>query len=189
MKTTIRQCAAKGFTLIELLIVVIIIAIMAAIAIPQFGNSTAEATDAALDANLNTVRSAIELYRVQHGNKFPGQIAAAKAGGDCPADQTVALEANKAATFTAQLTGYSNKLGETCKVPAKGFDYGPYLRAIPRDPVTAANDAKGADVELVDAKLADPTKVTAGWQFSTLDGRFQMNSNAKDRNDVEFHKH
>jgi prepilin-type N-terminal cleavage/methylation domain-containing protein len=68
MQTTLRQRAMRGFTLIELLIVVIIIAILAAIAIPQFSNSSGDAQEAALDANLATMRSAIELYRVQHGN-------------------------------------------------------------------------------------------------------------------------
>jgi general secretion pathway protein G len=190
MKTTVRQFAAQGFTLIELLIVVIIIAIMAAIAIPQFGNSTAEATDAALDANLNTVRSAIELYRVQHNNKFPGLVAATAETTNCPTGQSTELTANTSATFVAQLTQYSNRSGQVCKVPATGFDYGPYLRAIPRDPVTAASDSKATDVALVSTALSNPANATTpGWQFSTLDGRFQMNSNGQDRNKVEYYKH
>ena len=189
MTTTFRQHAAKGFTLIELLIVVIIIAILAAIAIPQFGNSTGEATDAALDANLNTVRSAIELYRVQHNSKFPGQQAAADAGSTVCTGTSGALSADNAATFVAQLTRYSNRAGQTCTVPATGYDYGPYLRAIPRDPVTPASTAGGDAVDLTSSLLTNPSAVTPGWQFSTKDGRFQMNSNAKDRNNVEYYKH
>ena len=61
MSISLRQRAARGFTLIELLIVVIIIAILAAIAIPQFSNSSGDAQESALDANLATMRSAIEL--------------------------------------------------------------------------------------------------------------------------------
>lgn len=188
MNAHFRQYAAKGFTLIELLIVVIIIAILAAIAIPQFGNSTNEANDAALDANLNTVRSAIELYRVQHNNRFPAQVAAAAATG-CPGT-TTALTAGDAAAFTAQLTQYSNRAGEVCSVPAAGFDYGPYLRAIPRDPVTPANNSGGNAVAVATAVFAGAPAATApGWRFNTVDGRFQMNSLATDRNGVAYWQH
>lgn len=189
MNQTLRRYAAKGFTLIELLIVVIIIAILAAIAIPQFGNSTNEAADAALDANLNTVRSAIELFRVQHNNNFPGQVAAT-ASTTCTGGTSVALEAGTEAAFIAHLTQYSNRAGQVCSVPAVGFDNGPYLRAIPRDPVTPANDQNGDNVVVTTVVFAaDPAAATPGWRYNTQDGRFQMNSNAVDRNDVAFFRH
>ena len=44
---TLRRAGPSGFTLIELLIVVIILAILAAIVIPQFSSSTADAKEAA----------------------------------------------------------------------------------------------------------------------------------------------
>ena len=190
MNPTIRQYAAKGFTLIELLIVVIIIAILAAIAIPQFGNSTNEAADAALDANLNTVRSAIELYRVQHNNNFPAQVAATANAAACVGGTSVAVAAGTEAAFIAHLTQYSNRAGQVCSVPAVGFDNGPYLRAIPRDPVTAPNLATGDDVLVTAAAFAAPAAaVVPGWRYNTQDGRFEMNSNAVDRNNVAFSTH
>ena len=70
-----------GFTLVELLIVVIILSILAAIVIPQFASSTSDAKYSALDTNLATVRSSIELYYQQHGT-YPG--ATASSGGTPP---------------------------------------------------------------------------------------------------------
>ena len=71
--------AQRGFTLVELLIVVIILAILAAIVIPQFSSSTTDANEAALDSNLNALRSAIELYKAQHNGVYPGAVAATAA--------------------------------------------------------------------------------------------------------------
>ena len=52
----------KGFTLIELLIVVVIIGILAAIALPKFGSTREAAYCSTLKADLNNLRSAQEVY-------------------------------------------------------------------------------------------------------------------------------
>jgi len=52
----------KGFTLIELLIVVVIIGILAAIAIPQFASTKEKAFDAAAKTDLRNLMSAQEAY-------------------------------------------------------------------------------------------------------------------------------
>jgi prepilin-type N-terminal cleavage/methylation domain-containing protein len=52
----------EGFTLIELLIVVVIIGILAAIALPKFGQTREAAYYTTLKADLNNLRSAQEMY-------------------------------------------------------------------------------------------------------------------------------
>ena len=176
MTSSFRSHAARGFTLIELLIVVIIIAILAAIAIPQFSVSSDDAKVAALDANLSTMRSAIEMYRVQHKNTVPA-AKASKPGtgaGTCP---TGGVAGNAAITtpeaFTDQLTGYSNADGGTCSIPSPDYPFGPYLRAIPAEP----GSGKTTVAVTATAPAADDT---TGWQFSTLNGKLLAN-NTKDK--------
>ena len=53
---------SKGFTLIELLIVVVIIGILAAIAIPRFASTKGKAFDAAAKTDLRNAMTAQEAY-------------------------------------------------------------------------------------------------------------------------------
>lgn len=52
----------KGFTLIELMLVVAIIGLLAAIAIPKFANLVVKAKEAAIKGQLGTIRSALSIY-------------------------------------------------------------------------------------------------------------------------------
>lgn len=68
---TIHRNSKKGFTLIEILIVVIILGILAAIVIPQFSSASSDARKASLQSTVQTLRSQIALYKLQHGDTLP----------------------------------------------------------------------------------------------------------------------
>jgi len=103
-----------GFSLLELMLVVVIIGLIAAIAIPRLSRGAAGTADAALSGNLVAMQEAIDRYSVEHGGAYP-----------------------TAANVTNQLIQYSNSSGATQSTRDTSYFYGPYLRAIPPLPVGA----------------------------------------------------
>ena|SRR5438309_11590956 len=108
-----RLSATRAFTLVELLIVIIIIAVLAAIAIPKFANSSQRSKDAALHADLKLYRNALELYKADTG-AYPTTLA------------------DLAAT-TAPANGVDSTTGSSKAINASDWK-GPYLQALETDP-------------------------------------------------------
>jgi prepilin-type N-terminal cleavage/methylation domain-containing protein len=189
MRAPKSQRTQVGFTLVELLIVVIILAILAAIVVPQFSAATTDAQESALDANLNAMRSAIELYKVQHGGSYPGAVASSGAGTCTGTAGTGAI--NTAQAFMDQLLMASDGNGNVCSVgDTTTYKYGPYLRkGIPADPVTNKGSAAGEIVVTNAGAPLAPSAATGGWAYDTKSGQIVMNSNANDSKSKAFSTH
>ncbi|MEJ2130917.1 MAG: type II secretion system protein [Gammaproteobacteria bacterium] len=165
-----------GFTLVELLIVVIILAILAAIVVPQFSTSTQDAKISALDNTLANVRSAIDLYRQQHG-VYPGLSTAVPAAGCATGTKgtgTGVSGAQAATALTEQLTLYTDIAGGACSIADATFKFGPYLKtadnAIPPNPVT--EDATLVIETTGDLAMTSATNPGAGWKYDVKSGKF-----------------
>ena len=76
--------AQKGFTLIELMIVVAIIGILAAIAIPQYQNYVGRSNVAAAVSTISANKTALEEYIMEYGEFPDGSTEKADASGNDP---------------------------------------------------------------------------------------------------------
>ena len=166
MKRNFKQ-NVKGFTLVELLIVVIILAVLAAIVVPQFSASTTDARAAALQSNLANIRSAIEFYYQEHG-EYPGRLVAT--GAVCGSGAAVGSgAANSEDAFIAQLTRYTDDDGLACTGTDATFQYGPYIKGgIPDNPEGSNNTV----TVVSNGVLGLTSGGLGGWRYDTITGEF-----------------
>jgi len=79
----------KGFTLIEMVIVILLVGIMAAIAIPKFVNLTSAAKEASYDSGLGSLKSAVGIYLGENQGLWPsGNSVIASMEGTVTCDDT-----------------------------------------------------------------------------------------------------
>lgn len=136
-----RKRIQQGFTLVEILIVVVILGILAAIVIPQFTSASESAKASSLVSQLQTIRSQLELYQIQHNGDYPAITAA---------DWT-------AMTMVTDQNGTTYASVEECKTA--GFKpYGPYLQQPPVNPFTET------------AAVGDSASDAVGWVYNQLNG-------------------
>jgi general secretion pathway protein G len=135
----------SAFTLVEILIVVIILGILAAIVIPQFTNASEDARNNSTTSQLQTLRSQVELYKLQHRDTFPTDDGTAT--GDWA---------------WAKLTTKTDEDG------AAGGNLGPYMQVIPTNP---RNGSSTVVVVADDAAAAAVATAGTGYIFSSATGK------------------
>ena len=112
-----RAKRKKGFTLVELLVVIVVLAVLAAIVLPKFMNSTKRSKETALKSDLKLVRNAISLFQ---------------ADTDCfPKALTDLIAA------TAPPKGLDTAGADVVIIPADW--HGPYLQEVPKDPLDGSD--------------------------------------------------
>ncbi|GLS82259.1 pilin [Paraferrimonas haliotis] len=103
----------KGFTLIELLIVVAIIGILAAVAIPQYQNYIAKAEVTRGYSSVAALKTPIEAYILENGSFPAGDDALALVGANTGLVQNAVLSnSGTALTLTFNKDGNSPAVGE-----------------------------------------------------------------------------
>ncbi len=160
-----------GLTLIEVLIVVILMGIIAAVAIPRFTTATNDAQDNTLNANLATLRTTVELYAAQHNGRYPGQYK------ETDGTTAVATNAEAATAFVAQLLQYSDNNGKVSATKDPLYPHGPYFRTgMPNNPLPTSSNTVVADFSTGATLVGTGAANGTGWKVAAQTGQVIANN-------------
>lgn len=156
-----------GFSLAEILIVIALLGILATVVLLNLGGSDVKAKEASLQSNLETLRTAVDLYRSDHGF-YPGGTGDADNGS-----LTSQL-------FMDKLTQYTDGTGNTSTSKTTVFKYGPYLKEFPSEPFTSTTTvtiaATGESLlETIGTAMETSTSGTGGWYYEVGSGNIIAN--------------
>lgn len=142
-----------GFTLVEVMIVVVVMAILAAVIVPQFASSTEDAKSSTAKINARSMRTLIQRYKLEHNGLNPVHDPAAK-------------------TLTVLL----RKTTPTGTIDAAAGAHGPYLATFPENPYTGVKDVKIINNDPpTDADVTGNN--SGGWLFNATSGNIWLDSN------------
>jgi general secretion pathway protein G len=133
----------RAFTIIEMLMVIVALAIMAGVVIPQVSSAVDDAKQGSMLANLHEITNAIERYRMEHSGLPPDQVV----GRRLP-----------------QLTSKTNVDGEIGTGP--GYIYGPYINRMPENPLSDT-----ANVYMVTSVPPSSLDKRIGWVYHADSGQ------------------
>jgi prepilin-type N-terminal cleavage/methylation domain-containing protein len=108
----------KGFTLIELLIVVVIIGILAAIAIPKFANTKEKAYIASMKSDLRNLVTAQEAYFSDNNSTYAGSTTAM--GTNYKGSTGVTVTINSSTNTGWDASASQNSTTKTCSITLGG---------------------------------------------------------------------
>jgi general secretion pathway protein G len=158
-----RKQMARGFTLVEILIVVVILGILAAIVIPQFTNASETAKASSLTSQLQTIRSQLELYQVQHNGNYPDLSVASTLDADTNTWNPLTKATDLNGTINAATGAFGPYLQQS---PSNGFIPGTGTPALN---ITVNMTGDGT------AAVAAPGYTNVGWAYSMDTGEIKAN--------------